>query len=41
MVINFAVAFVVYKMTNEAPEDIQQLVESIRYPKGAGDAQAH
>ena len=41
MVINFAVAYVVYKMTNEAPKEIQELVESIRYPKGAGDAQAH
>lgn len=41
MVINFAVAFVVYKFTNEAPEEIQQLVEDIRYPKGAGEAQEH
>lgn len=41
MVINFAVAFIVYKFTNEAPEEIQQLVEDIRYPKGAGEAQEH
>ena len=41
MVINFVVAYVVYKLTNEAPKEIQELVESIRYPKGAGDAQAH
>ncbi len=41
MIINFAVAFAVYKMTNEAPEEIQELVEGIRYPKGAGEAQAH
>lgn len=41
MVINFAVAFVVYKMTDEAPEEIQQLVEDIRYPKGSGEATGH
>ncbi|MCC2616375.1 cation acetate symporter [Aestuariibacter halophilus] len=41
MVLNFVVAYVVYKMTNEAPEEIQQLVEDIRYPKGAGEAQSH
>ena len=41
MVINFAVAFAVFKMTEEAPEEIQQLVEDIRYPKGAGEAHAH
>ncbi len=41
MLINFIVAYVVYKMTNEAPEEIQQLVEDIRYPKGAGEATAH
>jgi cation/acetate symporter len=41
MVINFAVAFAVFKMTDEAPQEIQELVEDIRFPKGAGDAQAH
>lgn len=41
MVINFVVAFVVYKLTGPAPEEIQQLVEDIRYPKGAGEAQEH
>lgn len=41
MVVNFVVAYVVFKLTSEAPEDIQQLVESIRYPKGAGEAQDH
>lgn len=41
MLINFAVAFVVYKLGEEAPEDVQQMVEDIRYPQGAGDAQAH
>jgi cation/acetate symporter len=41
MIINFVVAFVVFKMTDEAPQEIQDLVESIRFPKGAGKAQAH
>lgn len=41
MVINFAVAFIVLKLTEDAPEEIQQMVEDIRYPKGAGAAQQH
>jgi cation/acetate symporter len=41
MVINFVFAYVVYKFSGEAPQEIQQLVEDIRYPKGAGDANVH
>ncbi|GAC15774.1 sodium:solute symporter family protein [Aliiglaciecola lipolytica] len=41
MLVNFAVALVVMKFTGESPEEIQQLVEDIRYPKGAGEASAH
>jgi len=41
MVVNFVVAFLVFKCTKDAPEEIQQLVESIRYPKGSGAASAH
>lgn len=41
MLVNFVVAFLVFKSTKDAPEDIQELVESIRYPKGAGQASAH
>lgn len=41
MLLNFAVAFIVFKFTKPAPEEIQQLVESIRYPRGSGEAQAH
>ena len=41
MMVNFIVAFLVFKATDEAPEEIQELVESIRYPKGAGEASAH
>jgi cation/acetate symporter len=41
MLVNFAVALIVFKMSKEAPAEIQQLVEDIRYPKGAGEASAH
>ena len=41
MLINFTVALIVYRMTAPAPEDVQQLVENIRYPKGAGEAGVH
>ncbi len=41
MILNFVVAFVVHKVTGDAPEDVQDVVESIRYPKGAGEATAH
>src|SRR5690554_4133888 len=39
--INFAVAFAVSHMTEEPPVEIQELVESVRYPKGAGAAVDH
>jgi cation/acetate symporter len=41
MVVNFVVAFAVFKVTDEAPKEIQDLVESIRFPKGSGEASAH
>ncbi len=41
MLVNFIVAFAVSKVTKEVPEDVQNIVEQIRYPKGAGEAQAH
>lgn len=41
MILNFAVAFAVHKVTGDAPEDVQDVVESIRYPKGSGEATAH
>ena len=37
-IVNFAVAFIVNKMTDPAPKHIQDLVESVRVPKGAGMA---
>ncbi|MGO2008314.1 sodium:solute symporter family protein [Vreelandella alkaliphila] len=39
--INFAVAFTVSSATEEPPQEIQDLVESVRYPKGAGVAVDH
>ncbi|GAA5077566.1 cation acetate symporter [Roseibacterium beibuensis] len=38
---NFAVAYIVSKMTAEPPQEIQELVESIRVPRGAGAATGH
>ncbi|MDN7132957.1 sodium:solute symporter family protein [Vreelandella profundi] len=39
--INFAVAFAVSSVTKAPPQEIQDLVESVRYPKGAGMAIDH
>lgn len=41
MIINFIVSFIVAKITPAPPEDIQEMVDSLRYPKGAGDASMH
>jgi len=40
-IINFVTAFVVSNATEEPPVEIQELVESVRYPKGAGGAVDH
>jgi len=39
--INVAVALVVAKFTAPCPDHIQHMVEDIRFPRGAGTAQAH
>ena len=39
--INFVVAYVVSNATEEPPVEVQELVESIRVPKGAGAATHH
>lgn len=39
--INFTVAFVVSSVTKAPPQEIQDLVESIRIPRGAGAATGH
>ncbi|WP_373753024.1 sodium:solute symporter family protein [Neisseria weixii] len=40
-VLNFVVAFIVSAMGKEPPQDVQALVESVRYPRGAGEAIDH
>jgi cation/acetate symporter len=39
--INFAVAYAVSSVTAAPPQEIQDLVESVRTPKGAGAALDH
>jgi len=41
MIINFVVTYVVSSMTKAPPEEIQELVNSIRTPRGAGAAVDH
>ena len=40
-IVNFTVAFLVSRATKPVPSHIQELVESVRVPKGAGGAVAH
>ena len=40
-IVNFLVAYLVSKMSSPVPNHIQDLVESVRVPKGAGSAVAH
>ncbi|HHX88767.1 MAG TPA: cation acetate symporter [Paracoccus sp.] len=39
--LNFLAAYITLKLTKPAPQEIQDLVESIRVPRGAGSAQSH
>ncbi|MDY0781562.1 sodium:solute symporter family protein [Tenacibaculum sp. IB213877] len=41
MIVNFVVALVVNQFTPEPPEDVQEIVEHIRIPSGAGEAVNH
>jgi len=41
MVVNFIVSIVVSAFTPEPPENVQQIVENIRIPSGAGEAIEH
>jgi len=41
MVLNFAVALTVHRFTGDAPEEVQAMVEDIRYPRNAGTASDH
>ncbi|MDX5447395.1 MAG: cation acetate symporter [Bacteroidota bacterium] len=41
MIINFIVAIVISRLTSPPPTDVQDLVEEIRIPRGAGKAHNH
>jgi len=41
MILHFIVAFVVSSMTPPPPQEIQDIVEDLRIPRGAGTAHAH
>jgi cation/acetate symporter len=41
MLVNFGVAFAVSKFTAAVPADVVAMVESIRFPKGSGEAHDH
>ncbi len=41
MIINFAIAIAVSKMTDSPPVEVRKLIDSIRVPRGAGDAATH
>ena len=41
MIVNFIVAIIVNKFTEEPPQEVQEIVENIRIPSGAGEAVAH
>jgi cation/acetate symporter len=41
MILNFVVAFVVSRFTPPPPQEVQDMVEQIRIPKGAGEATHH
>ncbi len=41
MLLNFTVAMLVSSMTPEPPQEIQEIIEDIRIPRGAAEAHAH
>jgi cation/acetate symporter len=41
MILNFVASIAVSRMTPAPPEEVQHIVEDIRFPKGAGSASAH
>jgi cation/acetate symporter len=41
MIANFVVALIVNRFTPEPPQDVQDIVENIRIPSGAGEATGH
>ena len=41
MMLNFSVSLVIASFTADPPQEVQQIVEDIRVPKGAGQAHSH
>jgi cation/acetate symporter len=41
MIVNFVVSLVVSRLTLEPPQHVQEIVEHIRIPSGAGEASSH
>jgi cation/acetate symporter len=41
MLLNFCVATLVWKLTGDSPTEVQDIVESIRFPRGSSQAQDH
>jgi cation/acetate symporter len=41
MVINFVVCYIVSKLTPPPPEEVQEMIQEIRIPRGAGEAHNH
>lgn len=41
MILNFVIAFTISRVTEAPPQEIQDMVESVRVPRGAGAASAH
>lgn len=41
MIVNFAISVVISRMTPAPPENVQEIVENIRIPSGAGEATGH
>jgi len=41
MLVNFVVCYVVSKLTPAPPQDVQDMIQEIRIPRGAGKAHAH
>jgi cation/acetate symporter len=41
MLVNFIVSIIVSRITPQPPQDVQDIVEHIRIPSGAGEASAH
>lgn len=41
MIVNFVVSLIISRFTPAPPEDVQEMVETIRIPSGAGEATGH